>query len=35
MCGDFNVALGGLDVWDITQFEGMTHVTVSERAALA
>ena len=35
VCGDFNVAPADLDVWDITQFEGMTHVTVSERAALA
>jgi exodeoxyribonuclease-3 len=33
--GDFNVAPEDRDVWDITQFAGMTHVTPAERAALA
>jgi exodeoxyribonuclease III len=32
--GDFNIAPEDRDVWDITQFEGMTHVTPAERAAL-
>jgi exodeoxyribonuclease III len=32
--GDFNVAPTDRDVWDITQFEGMTHVTPAERASL-
>ncbi|MEU4205261.1 exodeoxyribonuclease III [Streptomyces sp. NPDC045470] len=33
--GDFNVAPTDDDVWDTTVFEGMTHVTPAERAALA
>ena len=33
--GDFNVAPADEDVWDIAQFEGATHVTAEERAALA
>lgn len=32
--GDFNVAPEDRDVWDITQFDNMTHVTPAERAAL-
>lgn|SRR5487761_2157752 len=32
--GDFNVAPEDRDVWDITQFENMTHVTDKERRAL-
>lgn len=32
--GDFNVAPTDLDVWDITQFVGSTHVTPAEREAL-
>ena len=34
VCGDFNVAPDDRDVWDPTQFEGMTHVSPPERAAL-
>ncbi|MEN2422835.1 exodeoxyribonuclease III [Streptomyces rimosus] len=33
--GDFNVAPTDDDVWDTSVFEGMTHVTPAERAALA
>ncbi|HTY73086.1 MAG TPA: exodeoxyribonuclease III [Acidimicrobiales bacterium] len=33
--GDFNVAPNDSDVWDVTAFEGLTHVTPQERAALA
>lgn len=33
--GDFNVAPWDEDVWDIAAFEGATHVTAAERAALA
>ncbi|MFH8344300.1 exodeoxyribonuclease III [Streptomyces sp. NPDC018045] len=33
--GDFNVAPTDDDVWDTAVFEGMTHVTPAERAALA
>jgi exodeoxyribonuclease-3 len=33
--GDFNVAPEDRDVWDVTQFEGMTHVSPPERQALA
>lgn len=33
--GDYNVAPTDDDVWDITKFEGSTHVTPAERAALA
>lgn len=32
--GDFNVAPKDEDVWDIAEFEGATHVTEAERAAL-
>ena len=35
ICGDFNVAPEDRDVWDPSQFEGMTHVSPPERAALA
>lgn len=35
VCGDFNVAPEDRDVWDPTEFEGATHVSQSERAALA
>jgi exodeoxyribonuclease-3 len=31
VCGDFNVAPADDDVWDITHFVGMTHVTEPER----
>ncbi|WP_329363559.1 exodeoxyribonuclease III [Streptomyces sp. NBC_00669] len=33
--GDYNVAPADADVWDTTAFEGATHVTPAERAALA
>jgi exodeoxyribonuclease-3 len=33
--GDFNVAPADEDVWDPSRFEGLTHVTPAERAALA
>ncbi|MGW0466519.1 exodeoxyribonuclease III [Streptomyces sp. NPDC003027] len=33
--GDFNIAPTDDDVWDISLFEGATHVTAPERAALA
>lgn len=32
--GDLNVALHDRDVWDIARFEGSTHVTPAERAAV-
>jgi exodeoxyribonuclease-3 len=32
--GDFNVAPTDADVWDAAKFEGSTHVTEAERAAL-
>jgi exodeoxyribonuclease-3 len=35
VCGDYNVAPEDRDVWDPTQFEGMTHVSQPERDALA
>jgi exodeoxyribonuclease III len=35
VCGDFNVAPEDRDVWDPKAFEGSTHVTPEERAALA
>jgi exodeoxyribonuclease-3 len=35
VCGDFNVAPEDRDVWDPSQFEGMTHVSQPERDALA
>ena len=34
-CGDFNVAPTDADVWDRAAFDGATHVTEPERAALA
>jgi exodeoxyribonuclease-3 len=34
VCGDFNIAPSDRDVWDITAFEGATHVSPPERAAL-
>ncbi|MFF2376537.1 exodeoxyribonuclease III [Streptomyces xiamenensis] len=33
--GDFNIAPADEDVWDISAFEGATHVTAAEREALA
>lgn len=33
--GDFNIAPTDADVWDITKFEGSTHVSDAERKALA
>lgn len=35
VCGDFNVAPQDRDVWDITKFDGATHVSGPERAALS
>jgi exodeoxyribonuclease-3 len=35
VCGDFNVAPTDVDVWDPGAFVGSTHVTASERAAVA
>jgi exodeoxyribonuclease III len=35
LLGDFNVAPTDADVWDITAFDGYTHVTPAERTALA
>jgi exodeoxyribonuclease-3 len=35
VCGDFNVAPADADVWDPGAFVGSTHVTPSERAAVA
>jgi len=32
--GDLNVALQDRDVWDISRFDGSTHVTPAERAAV-
>ena len=32
--GDYNIAPSDEDVWDISEFEGATHVTEPERAAL-
>lgn len=34
VCGDFNVAPDDADVWDASQFVGMTHVSEPERKAL-
>lgn len=34
VCGDFNIAPDDRDVWDVSQFDGMTHVSQPERAAL-
>ncbi|MBN2622389.1 MAG: exodeoxyribonuclease III [Acidimicrobiales bacterium] len=35
VCGDFNVAPDDLDLWNPQAFEGSTHVTPEERAAVA
>ena len=35
LLGDFNVAPNDNDVWDIAAFDGSTHVSAPERAALA
>lgn len=35
VCGDFNVAPDDLDLWSPGAFEGSTHVTPDERAAVA
>ena len=35
VCGDFNIAPTDADVWDPAAFEGATHVSEPERAALA
>jgi exodeoxyribonuclease-3 len=35
LLGDFNVAPFDSDVWDIAAFDGLTHVTPEERAAVA
>jgi exodeoxyribonuclease-3 len=32
--GDYNVALTDRDVWDISRFDGSTHVTPAERSAV-
>jgi exodeoxyribonuclease-3 len=32
--GDFNIAPADTDVWDVAAFDGLTHVTAPERAAL-
>jgi exodeoxyribonuclease III len=34
LLGDFNIAPFDEDVWDIAAFDGLTHVTPAERAAL-
>lgn len=34
VAGDFNIAPDDADVWDITQFEGATHVSEPERESL-
>lgn len=34
ICGDFNIAPRDVDVYDISKFDGATHVTSRERAAL-
>jgi exodeoxyribonuclease-3 len=35
VCGDFNVAPDDIDLWSTRAFEGSTHVTPEERAAVA
>jgi exodeoxyribonuclease III len=35
VCGDMNIAPTDLDLWDVAAFEGSTHVSDEERAALA
>ncbi|NNE65391.1 MAG: exodeoxyribonuclease III [Pyrinomonadaceae bacterium] len=34
LCGDFNVAPGELDVWDVSRWEGKLHFSKPERAAM-
>ena len=34
VCGDYNIAPTDLDVWDVSAFEGATHVSQPERDAL-
>lgn len=34
VCGDWNVAPADIDVWSIDAFEGSTHVSAPERAAM-
>ncbi|MDH3492336.1 MAG: exodeoxyribonuclease III [Acidobacteriota bacterium] len=34
LCGDFNVAPGELDVWDVSKWEGKLHFSKPERAAM-
>ena len=34
LCGDFNVAMGDLDVWDVDRWEGKLHFSKPERAAM-
>jgi len=34
VCGDVNVAPDDIDVWSVAAFEGSTHVTPEERAAI-
>ena len=34
VCGDVNVAPEDIDVWSVAAFEGSTHVTPEERAAI-
>jgi len=35
VCGDINIAPTDIDLWDVAAFEGATHVSDDERAALA
>jgi exodeoxyribonuclease-3 len=34
VAGDWNIAPADVDVWDVAAFDGLTHVTPEERAAL-
>ena len=34
LCGDFNVAPGEMDVWDVAHWEGKLHFSKPERAAM-
>ena len=34
LCGDFNVAMDNLDVWNVGAWEGKLHFTKTERAAM-
>jgi exodeoxyribonuclease III len=34
LCGDFNVAMGDLDVWDVARWTGKLHFSKPERAAM-